>query len=31
MKARFLRLDVITPTQDGDPVARIYELEVYTG
>jgi hypothetical protein len=22
-------LEVITPTQDGDPAARIYEFEVY--
>lgn len=28
--ARFIRLNVITPTQDGDPAARIYELEAYS-
>jgi len=27
--ARFVRLQVTVPTQDGDPAARIYELEVY--
>ncbi|WNI14504.1 GH92 family glycosyl hydrolase [Actinacidiphila sp. ITFR-21] len=27
--ARWVRLSVITPTQNGDPAARIYELEVY--
>jgi predicted alpha-1,2-mannosidase len=26
--ARFVRLDVVTPTSDGSPAARIYELEV---
>ncbi|HEX5993914.1 MAG TPA: discoidin domain-containing protein, partial [Jiangellales bacterium] len=26
---RYVRLDVATPTQNGDPAARIYELEVY--
>src|SRR6266508_5564784 len=26
---RFVRLNVITPTSDGDAAARIYELEVY--
>lgn len=26
---RYVRLNVITPTQNGDPAARIYELEVY--
>jgi hypothetical protein len=28
--ARFLRLSVITPTQDADTAARVYELEAYT-
>jgi hypothetical protein len=27
--ARFVRLNVVTPTGNGDPAARIYELEVY--
>jgi len=27
--ARYVQLEVITPTQDGDPAARIYEFEVY--
>lgn len=27
--ARYARLDVITPTQNTDPAARIYEFEVY--
>ncbi|HEX3695127.1 MAG TPA: discoidin domain-containing protein [Polyangia bacterium] len=27
--ARFVRLNIVTPTQNGDPAARIYELEVY--
>jgi hypothetical protein len=26
--ARHVRLDVITPSNDGSPAARIYELEV---
>jgi hypothetical protein len=26
---RYVRLNVITPTQNGDPASRIYELEVY--
>src|SRR5439155_23101686 len=26
---RFVRLNVLTPTQNGDPAARIYELEVF--
>jgi Glycosyl hydrolase family 92 catalytic domain/F5/8 type C domain/NedA-like, galactose-binding domain len=26
---RYVRLNVLTPTQNGDPAARIYELEVY--
>jgi hypothetical protein len=26
---RYVRLNVITPTSDGDPAARIYEVEVY--
>jgi hypothetical protein len=26
---RYVRLNVITPTSNGDPAARIYELEVY--
>jgi hypothetical protein len=26
---RYVRLSVITPTQNTDPAARIYELEVY--
>ena len=29
--ARFVRLNVATPTQNGDQAARIYELEVYGG
>ncbi|MBY8879400.1 GH92 family glycosyl hydrolase [Actinacidiphila acidipaludis] len=28
---RYVRLSVITPTQNTDPAARIYELEVYGG
>jgi len=27
--ARYVQLEVIAPTQDGDPAARIYEMEVY--
>ncbi|WP_218671603.1 discoidin domain-containing protein [Microbispora sp. GKU 823] len=27
--ARYVRLDVLTPTGDGDRAARVYELEVY--
>jgi hypothetical protein len=27
--ARFVRLDILTPTSDGDTAARVYELEVY--
>ncbi len=27
--ARFVRLNITTPTQNGDPAARIYEFEVY--
>ena len=27
--ARYVRLNISTPTQNGDPAARIYELEVY--
>ena len=27
--ARYVRLNVLVPTQDGDPAARIYELEAY--
>jgi len=27
--ARYVQLEVITPAQDGDPAARIYEFEVY--
>ena len=27
--ARYVQLEVVTPTQDGDPAARIYEVEVY--
>ena len=27
--ARYVRLNVITPTQDGNTAARIYEVEVY--
>ncbi|HCU49953.1 MAG TPA: glycoside hydrolase, partial [Micromonosporaceae bacterium] len=30
VNARYLRLTIITPTQDGDPAARIYEFEAYT-
>jgi hypothetical protein len=26
---RYVRLNITTPTQDGDPATRIYELEVY--
>lgn len=29
VNARYVRLNVITPTQDSDPAARIYEFEVY--
>ena len=29
VNARYVRLDITTPTQNGDPAARIYELEVY--
>lgn len=29
VEARFVRLNVIRPTYSGDPVARIYEFEVY--
>ncbi|GAA4425172.1 discoidin domain-containing protein [Actinokineospora soli] len=29
--ARYARLDVVTPTQNGDQAARIYEFEVYGG
>jgi hypothetical protein len=29
VSARYVRLNVITPTQDTDPAARIYELEAY--
>ena len=29
MEARFVRLNVIRPTYDGEPVARIYEFEIY--
>jgi hypothetical protein len=29
VQARFVRLDVTTPTQNGDIATRIYELEVY--
>jgi len=29
VNARYVQLEVITPTQDGDPAARIYEFEVY--
>jgi len=31
VSARYVRLDVITPTQTGDTAARIYEVEVYGG
>ena len=27
--ARYVQLEVLVPTQDGDPAARIYEFEVY--
>jgi hypothetical protein len=27
--ARYVQLEVVTPSQDGDPAARIYEFEVY--
>ena len=27
--ARYVRLQVTTPTADGNPAARIYEVEVY--
>src|ERR1017187_783803 len=27
--ARYVQLEVVTPTQDGDPAARIYEFEIY--
>ncbi len=27
--ARYVRLNVITPTSNGDDAARIYDLEVY--
>ena len=27
--ARYVRLNITTPTQNGDPAARIYEVEVY--
>jgi hypothetical protein len=26
---RYVRLNVITPSSNGNPAARIYELEVY--
>ena len=29
VEARFVRLNVIRPTYDGEPVARIYEFEIY--
>jgi len=29
VSARYVQLEVITPTQDGDPAARIYEFEIY--
>jgi hypothetical protein len=29
MNARYVRLNVITPTSSGDTAARIYEFEVY--
>ena len=29
VSARYVQLEVVTPTQDGDPAARIYEFEVY--
>jgi RHS repeat-associated protein len=29
--ARYIKLNITTPTQNGDPAARIYELEVYGG
>jgi mannosyl-glycoprotein endo-beta-N-acetylglucosaminidase len=28
-RARYVRLDVTVPTQDGDPATRIYELEAW--
>jgi F5/8 type C domain len=28
-KARYVKVDIMTPSQDGGPAARIYELEVY--
>ena len=28
--ARYIRINVITPTSTGDPAARIYELEAYS-
>jgi hypothetical protein len=31
VSARFVRLNVVTPTQTTDPSARIYEVEVYAG
>ena len=31
VSARFVRLNVTTPTNDGDPATRIYELEAYSG
>jgi hypothetical protein len=31
VNARFVRLNVITPTQDTDRAARIYEFEAYSG
>jgi predicted alpha-1,2-mannosidase len=31
VSARYVRLNAITPTQTGETVARIYELEVYGG
>jgi hypothetical protein len=30
VNARYVRVNVITPTQDNDPAARLYELEVYS-
>jgi hypothetical protein len=29
VSARYVRLDVLTPTQTTDTAARIYEVEVY--
>ncbi|MCF7223324.1 discoidin domain-containing protein [Lysobacter sp. TLK-CK17T] len=29
VSGRYVRLDIVTPTQNGDPAARIYEFEVY--